>query len=338
MRALPPVASFATVSDVERSYATDMFGSMVACGFKMHDVRDGTGDEPAVRRDQAPAASEPAVSPSGPMSEEPAYAEMSQASAWFSPTIDENAATRAGLRLTGGGGHQSKTMMLTELGLFLEAAKSYGPETARRWVFEENLLAKTSDAARQSALANLNKLYGLNRPPPITEALASIWGADAPGRPLLALLCALARDPLLRDTFEPVRTAQLGQALRWPVLADAVSRKHPDRFSPAMLKTLSQNCASTWTQSGHLAGKLSKTRRRANPTPESAAFAVLLARLAGFGGPALVDSPWLQVLDVPREERMSLLRRAQGRGLVRMREAGAVLEIEPAGELALGDA
>lgn len=258
--------------------------------------------------------------------------------AWFSPTVDVTAATSAGLRQSGGGGHQSKTMMLPELALFLEAAQRADVHSARRSVLEENLLGKTSDAARRSTLANLNKLYGLNNPPPITRSMAILWEMSPSGRPLLALLSALARDPLLRDSWGPVARAQPGDPLRWPTLAEEISKVHPDRFSPAMLKTLSQNCASTWTQSGHLAGKLNKTRRRATPTPESAAFAVLLARLAGFGGPALVDSPWLQVLDVPREERLSLLRRAQGRGLVRMREAGAVLEVEPAGELALGDA
>lgn len=272
------------------------------------------------------------------MSEQPVHADVKQAPAWFSPTLDEVVAVSAGLRLAGGGGHQSKTMMLVELGLFLDAARAHGPEAARRWVFEENLLGKTSDAARRSTLANLNKLYALNQLPPITRAMARLWEVDAPGRPLLALLGALARDPLLRDSWPPVMRAQPGDQLRWPALGEAISRAHPDRFSAAMLKSLSQNCASTWTQSGHLAGKLNKTRQRAAPTPESAAFAVMLARLAGFGGPALVDSPWLQVLDVPREERLSLLRRAQGRGLVRMREAGAVLEIEPAGELALADA
>jgi len=272
------------------------------------------------------------------MSEQPAESEEHEASAWFSPTVDEAAAASAGMRQTGGGGHQSKTMMLVELGLFLEAAKKQDADAARRGVFEDNLLAKTSDAARRSALANLNKLYGVNRLPPISQAMAAVWELDTLGRPLLALLCALARDPLLRDSFEPIQRAQPGDKLRWPNLAEAISRTHPDRFSPAMLKSLSQNCASTWTQSGHLAGKLNKTRRRPYATPEAAAFAVLLSRLAGFGGPALIDSPWLQVLDVHREERLSLLRRAQGRGLVRMREAGAVLEVEPAGELALADA
>lgn len=229
-------------------------------------------------------------------------------------------------------------MMLAELTLFLEAARTGDAAVAYRSVLEDNLLGKASDAARRSSLANLIKLYGISNPPRIAKAMAVIWEMSPPSRPLLALLCALARDPLLRDSWMSIARAQPGDLVRWPQIAEEIGRIHRDRFSPAMLKTLSQNCASTWTQSGHITGKLKKVRQRAVPTPEAAAFAVFLARQAGFGGPALVDSPWLQVLDVPQEGRMSLLRRAQGRGLVRLREAGVVLEVEPAGELTLADA
>jgi hypothetical protein len=117
------------------------------------------------------------------------------------------------------------------------------------------------------------------------------------------------------------------------MLADAIAADDSGRYRPTTLKSLAQNCASSWTQSGHLRGTRNKKRVRANATPEAAAFAVLLARRAGFGGPTLMNSTWLNVLDVAPEERMSLLRLAQGRGLVRVRQAGSVLDIEPSAEL-----
>jgi hypothetical protein len=49
--------------------------------------------------------------------------------------------------------------------------------------------------------------------------------------------------------------------------------------------------------------------------------------LAGFGGPALLDSPWLEVLDRQREERLALLRKAEGHGLVRVRVASEMIEV-----------
>jgi hypothetical protein len=94
-----------------------------------------------------------------------------------------------------------------------------------------------------------------------------------------------------------------------------------------MLKSLAQNCASSWTQSGHLSRRVKKVRAHPRTTPVAAAYAALLAWLAGFGGPALIASPWMDVLDVSPHERLSLLRRAESLGLVRVRAAGDVVEV-----------
>jgi len=252
---------------------------------------------------------------------------------WFAQGADLAAMDDAGLRISGGGGHQSKTIMLHELSLLLAEAKSRNLTDALAAVSAENLFGKTSGAAGLSVLANLTKLYGIKSPPPITRAMIRLWAMDAAGRPMLALLCALARDPLLRASSNVVLPATLGERLRWPAIAEEIERQHPGRFSPAMLKSLSQNCASTWTQSGHLKGKVAKVRAHAMATPEAAALGALIARFAGFAGPALLASPWMVVLDAPHEERLGLLRRAQGRGLVRIRHAGAVFELTTAPEL-----
>jgi hypothetical protein len=252
---------------------------------------------------------------------------------WFSAGVDLGCAEAMGLRFEGGGGHQSKTIMLSELEVLLSAAEQRGMPAAVVAVEKENLLGKASGAAGRSALANLNKLYSVKRPPPIVRALIRSWPMDVAARPLIAMLCALARDPLFRDTASAVIQAAPGEQVRWPALASAIELKHPGRFSPAMLKTLAQNCASSWTQSGHLAGAKSKSRRHVQATPEAAAFAALIAQAAGFGGPAILSSPWMAVLDASGDEQLGLLRRAQGRGLVRVRHAGAVFELMISPEL-----
>jgi len=94
-----------------------------------------------------------------------------------------------------------------------------------------------------------------------------------------------------------------------------------------MLKSMSQNCASTWTQTGHLTGKVAKTRARSTPTPHVAAFAALLAEWSGFGGPALVESPWMNVTDLDHTGRIALLREAESYGLLRLRTGGGMVEI-----------
>jgi hypothetical protein len=59
-----------------------------------------------------------------------------------------------------------------------------------------------------------------------------------------------------------------------------------------------------------------------------AAYAALIGTLCGFGGTRLIECRWLDVLDRPAEDRLALLRQAEGLGLARVRSAGDVLEID----------
>jgi hypothetical protein len=252
---------------------------------------------------------------------------------WFRIRASAGATNAAGLRLTGGGGHQSKTMMLGELTTILAIAETRGLSEAIRAVQTENLLGKHSTSAAVSALKNLFSLYGLKAPPAITRAMIRLWAGDANSHPLLAVLCALARDPLLRDTADAVLNAPIGQRFGASELTEVLAERHSDRFSYKTLRSLGQNCASTWTQSGHLIGKVAKVRTQVEATPEAAALAALIAQVSGFGGPTVLTSPWMAVLDASPEEQLGLLRRAQGRGLVRVRHAGAVFELQISPEL-----
>ena len=47
----------------------------------------------------------------------------------------------------------------------------------------------------------------------------------------------------------------------------------------------------------------------------------------------LIESRWLDVLDRPVEDRIALLRQAEGLGLVRIRNVGDVLEVDARGPL-----
>jgi len=243
------------------------------------------------------------------------------------------AAKRAGIKVSGGGAHQSKTMMLRELEALLASAEHRGLDESVGAATAENLLGKASASASESSIRHLTSLYGLSSVPAVTRALIQLWRQADEGRPHLALLCALARDPLLRDTAALVLQTRPGDTLTSGDFEAVLERAHPGRFSPAMRRSLAQNCASSWAQSGHLAGKVKKVRHQINATPEAAAYATLLASLAGFGGPAILTSPWFAVLDASSEEQLGLLRRAQGRGLVRIRSAGGVFDLEASPEL-----
>jgi hypothetical protein len=253
---------------------------------------------------------------------------------WIGFNAEPKALLAIGFRLSGGGVHQSKTLMLRDLTVLLDAQVATG-EAQATLVLDANVLVKPTGSARRLTLARLRGLYGIDSALPLSKVLTGLWPLDPDARPMLALLCALARDPLLRDSADVILQAPVGARVRWPLIAERLLSEHPDRFSPKMLKSLSQNCASSWTQSGHLQGKVAKRRARSAASPASAAYAAWLATLAGFGGPALLDSPWLAVLDRSRDERLGLLRQAESFGLTRVRAAGEMVEIAVKQPLAL---
>jgi hypothetical protein len=247
--------------------------------------------------------------------------------AWFSKEYNQETGKHFGFRQEPGGVHLSKTMMLGDLEQALAEGEATDLHALGRAIVDENVLNKPTCSARRLALARLSTLYGIGHSLPLQAAMLGLWKRSRDGRPLLALLCSLAREPLFRDTAGPILAAPIGALLRWPDFAQPLVEFYSTRYSPKMMKSLAQNCASSWTQSGHLRGKVSKRRARAEPSPEAAAYAALLGSVDGFGGPALLASPWMKVLDRPETELVGLLRRAEAAGLALVRAGGGVIQI-----------
>src|SRR5262245_25249169 len=102
-----------------------------------------------------------------------------------------------------GGTHTSRTIMLRELRALLTACPLDAdvPEY-RKAILEANVLAKKSESTRLRSLRYLKELYALDRQSVLFRALRDLWDSDLDAQPLLAMLCALARDPLLRATAD----------------------------------------------------------------------------------------------------------------------------------------
>jgi len=245
---------------------------------------------------------------------------------WFGRPVNADQVVPFGVKISGGGIHQSKTMMLAEIRALLSA---WDPRKTdpRQLIVDNNILSKGTVSTRKLTFNRLNSLYGLSSLPPLSAVFVELARRDPAGFALHCLLICLTRDPLLRDSAKAVIPAAVGDRVQWPVIAKVFEGLYPSRFSAKMLKSLSQNCASTWTQSGHLQGAVRKLRSRVNPTPANAAFAALLANACGLGGPALLSSSWLRVLDLTPAGSLDLLRRAEAMGFARIRSAGDVVEI-----------
>lgn len=197
-------------------------------------------------------------------------------------------------------------------------------------VINDNILGKNTAATRRLSNQRLGELYGLDNALPIHRVHRRLWDADPAGRPLLALLCCLARDPLLRSTAQPVLMLPVGGELGRTSLLDALRHETGERLNDRVLDKVARNASSSWTQSGHLAGRVRKIRQRVEPTFGPVAFAAWLGAAEDLAGQRLLDSFWTRPLDRSPEALLDLLLQAKQRGLIRATVGGGVFDIDTA--------
>jgi hypothetical protein len=231
-------------------------------------------------------------------------------------------------RRSSGGAHTSRTMMLAELRELLASTPDDATrDDYRRAVIDDNVLGKTSNSSRQRSFRYLRELYGLDADEPSFRAFRVLWNHDADAQPLIALASALTRDPALRGTATAVLRAPVGTQVTADDLAAAVIDAYPSSYSDPIAHKIGRNAASTWTQSGHLAGRTKKTRTKANPRAASVAYALFLASLEGREGDLLFETLPVQAQDAPKHMLKELAREASRRGWLDFRSIGSVTEI-----------
>ena len=226
------------------------------------------------------------------------------------------------------GTHTSRTIMIEELTDLLEAVPA--PAVRADYVratMEENCLGKRTAATRSLSLQRLTELYGLDRRLLLFRAMRQLWERHETSRPLLALLLALARDPLLRATATAVVRTPYGDEFARQPMTQALSEVAGERLNVAILDKVVRNAASSWTQSGHLRGRGRKTRQRAHATPAATAYALLLGFATGSRGQLLFETPWCAVLDAEAGELMELAVAAKRLGLLDLKQSGSMMEV-----------
>ena len=239
-----------------------------------------------------------------------------------------SARARLGFRDGVRGVHSSRTIMLAELGMLLDHAR---PEMTmadyRRLVVQENVLRKPTNTTREHTVRKLKTLYGLDSKRPVFRALFRLWLGDAESRPLLAMLCAQARDPRLRLASPVVLSAEHGAVMRPEDIIAGLSTSAPGRFSETNAKAIASRILSSFEQSGHLEGRSTKTRRTVVATPTSATYAFFLAYLEGSRAQRILTSSWASMLDVTPDALHDLALAASRRGLLTFRHIGNVVEL-----------
>jgi hypothetical protein len=205
------------------------------------------------------------------------------------------------------GAHMARTIMLPDLTTLLGAA----PKEARREDFihlivEKNILGKRTASNRTLTAKHMADLYALDCNVPVFRLLRFFWDIDQPSRPMLALLCAQARDAVFRLSIKFVLATKPGDILTSGDFVNFFKHELPDRFSEATMLSLGQNIAATWAQAGFFTGKIHKIRTQPVITPETTAYALALGYLCGLHGQILIESNWARLLDVPRDQVIRL--------------------------------
>jgi len=219
-------------------------------------------------------------------------------------------------------------MMLEEISRVLEATN----EDARRAdyasaIIDGNCLSKPTASTRRLSNQRLGELYGLDPTIPLFRVFRRLWDLSADGRPLLALLAAIARDPLLAATCSAVVAMPANAELQRDAFKEALQAVVGDRLNESTLEKVCRNAASTWAQSGHLEGRTFKKRRIVLPSTTAVTFAIYLAHAAGFRGAEIFSSGWLKVLDCDPSQARALALDAKRSSLLDLRMAGDVVEL-----------
>jgi hypothetical protein len=229
-----------------------------------------------------------------------------------------------------GGPSTSQTIMVSSLQRLLAIVPPDSPAVSyRAAVMDENVLGKQTASGREWAFRQLRRFYALNPQSLLFRALRDLWEHDRAGQPLVALLCALARDPVLRASAAVIATTEPGEVITSGEFEAAIEAKFPGAYKEITRRTTAQKVASSWDQSGHLHQEKpgGKIRTRACPTPTAVTYALMLGYLEGARGQSLFKTLWTSVLDQPISQLMDLTATASQAGLLEFRSAGGIVEV-----------
>ena len=195
-------------------------------------------------------------------------------------------------------------------------------------IVDENILEKPTLSSRKESIIRLTQLYGLDPSKALFRVLWELGHADLDSLPQLCLVCAYARDPQLRHSFELIRTLRPGELLVRADMEQHLENGFPGRFSRNTKASMARNVNTTWTFSGHLAGKTKKTRQLPEPRPISAAYAMFVGYLTGLRGERLLDSTFASLVASNRSQLLAALSLASAKGLLSLKQAAAIVEFD----------
>ncbi len=227
------------------------------------------------------------------------------------------------------GGHSSRSMMLNEMRMLVSSLPlTVSIHDFAKAIVDENILEKPTLSSRRKSLSHLVELYGLDQSKALFRVFWDFAHSDTDSLPQLCVVCAYARDPQLRYSFEFVRNLRQGEVLSRIDMEQHLENGFPNRFSPAMKKSMAQNVNTSWTFSGHLEGKVKKIRQVPEPRPVSAAYAMFVGYLTGLRSLSLLDSAYASLVSSSRSQLQAALSLASAKGLLSLKQAAGIVEFD----------
>lgn len=229
-----------------------------------------------------------------------------------------------------GGANTSHTITVQALASLMKAVSADALlGEYERAVVQDNVLGKETVEGRRRAFRYLRELYVLRPDAVLFRALRDLWQDDLEAQPLLAALCALARDTVFRASSPAILRSSPGDVIVSRDLADSVRLVFPSTYSEHTLAKIGRNTFSSWSQSGHLeqARRARKQRQRATCRPANVAYALLLGHLQGIRGNALFETLWAKVLDHPQSHLLDLAFVASQQGMLELRQSGGLIDV-----------
>ena len=234
---------------------------------------------------------------------------------------------RLGFRFGEKGTHSSRTIMLGELESLIEIIPGDAARPVyKRAVLEDNCLGKQTLSTRILTLQRLRELYTLDPDVPLFRIMRDLWNVDPESRSQLAMLLALARDPLLRMSAPPALNTPTNKEFARQDMTDALKEGTGDRFNDSTIDKIVRNASSSWTQAGHLQGRARKFRKLVRATPVASVYAFLLGYLQGVRGLYLFGCDWVKVLDLDEVEARERADDAKRLGLLDIKQSGSLID------------
>ena len=221
--------------------------------------------------------------------------------------------------------HTGRTIMFAELSriMFHGHGKPSFDDS-----FIENVAGKLSKNNQKETYTRLKRLYGFTLTDPFFQSFNYFWGTSSENQlAIISILLAFKNDYLLSESIDLIVNTPIGYKVMIESLEKNIEDLHPNHYSPATLRSTSQNIASSWKQAGFILGKVKNIRVQPEIDYRTVAFALLMGYLEGLRGEFLMGSKYIRALGLPETKTRELIAEAAKRDILQYQHSAHVTTV-----------